>query len=160
MDLRNSSCLISTSGHHRERDGGSQKPESLDNWIRCLFSANQKAHHKHCTVFSAYTRWVVFCIVHCMMQSAMMAYVDLQCILDCLQCYFGLEFPGLLCQSHICCRWKSMNGNSKVINCRIQLNFQHAPFYSYQKWIACLIYMYVIIPNGMTKTQNSESQRY
>ena len=84
MDLRNSSCLISTSGHHWERDGSRQKPEPLDNWIRCLSSANQKAHHKHWIVFSAYTKWVVFCIVHCMMQSAMMAYMNVQCILDCL----------------------------------------------------------------------------
>ena len=34
-------------------------------------------------VFSAYTKRG-FCIVHCMMQSAMMAYIDVQCILDCL----------------------------------------------------------------------------
>ena len=84
MDLRNVSCLISTSGHHWERDGSRQKPEPLDNWIRCLSSANQNAHPKHWIVFSAYTKWVVFCIVHCMMQSAMMAYINVQCILDCL----------------------------------------------------------------------------
>ena len=59
-----------------------QKTEPLDNWIRCLSSANQKAHHKHWIVFSAYAKWVVFCIVHCMMQSAMMAYMNVQCILD------------------------------------------------------------------------------
>ena len=84
MDLRNVSCLISTSGHHWERDGSRQKPESLDNWIRCLSSANQNAHPKHWIVFSAYTKWVVFCIVHCMMQAAMMAYINVQCISDCL----------------------------------------------------------------------------
>ena len=84
MDLRNSSSLISTSGHHWERDGGRQKPEPLDNWICCISSANQKAYHKHWIVFSAYTKWVVFCIVHCMTQSAMMAYINVQCILDCL----------------------------------------------------------------------------
>ena len=30
MDLRNVSCLMSTSGHHWERDGSRQKPEPLD----------------------------------------------------------------------------------------------------------------------------------
>ena len=30
MDLRNLSCLISTSGHHWKRDGSRQKPKSLD----------------------------------------------------------------------------------------------------------------------------------
>ena len=35
-------------------------------------------------VFSAYRNWVVFCIVHCMMQSAMMAFINVQCILDCI----------------------------------------------------------------------------
>ena len=35
-------------------------------------------------VFSAYTKWVVFCVAYCMMQSAMMAYINVQCILDCL----------------------------------------------------------------------------
>ena len=84
MDLRNVSCLTWTSSHHWERDGSRQKPEPLDNWIRCLSSANQNAHPKHWIVFSAYRKWVVFCIVHCMMQSAMMAYINVQCILDCL----------------------------------------------------------------------------
>ena len=28
------------------RDGCSQKPDSLENLIRCYSSANQKAHHK------------------------------------------------------------------------------------------------------------------
>ena len=31
-----------------------------------------------------FSKWVVFCIVHCIMQSAMMAYINVQCILDCL----------------------------------------------------------------------------
>ena len=84
MDLRNVSCLISTSGHHWERDGSRQKPGPLDKWIRCFSSANQNANHKHWIFFSAYTKWVVFCIVHCMMQAAMMAYINVQCILDCL----------------------------------------------------------------------------
>ena len=53
MDLRNVSFLISTSGHHWERDGSRQKPET-------------------------------FYVVHCMMQSALMAYTNVQCILDCL----------------------------------------------------------------------------
>ena len=36
-------------------------------------------------LFSVLTqKWVVFCIVHCMMQSAMMAYMNVQCIMDCL----------------------------------------------------------------------------
>ena len=36
-------------------------------------------------LFSVLTqKWVVFCIVHCMMQSAMMAYINVQCIMDCL----------------------------------------------------------------------------
>ena len=82
MDLRNVFCLISTSGNHLERDGSRQKPEPLDNLIRCLSSANQNAHPRHWIFFSAYTKWVVFCIVHCMMQSAMMAYINVQCILD------------------------------------------------------------------------------
>ena len=84
MDLRNVSCLITTSGHHWERDGSWQKPESLDNWICSLSSPYQIAPPKHWIVFSAYRKWVVFCIEHCMMQSAMMAYIDVQCILDCL----------------------------------------------------------------------------
>ena len=74
MDLRNVSCLTSTSVHHWQRDRSKQKPEPLDNWIRCLSSANQNAHPKHWIVLSAYTKSVVFCIVHCMMQSAMMCY--------------------------------------------------------------------------------------
>ena len=84
MDLKNVSCLISTSGHHWERDVSRQKPVPLDLWIRWLCSANQNAHPKHWIVFSAYTKWVVFFIVHCMKQSAMMAYISGQCILDCL----------------------------------------------------------------------------
>ena len=86
MDLRNVSCLISTSGHHWAwaRDRSRQKPEPLDNWIRWLCSANQNAHPKHWIVFSAYTKWVVFKIMHCMMQSAMMYYISVQCILDSL----------------------------------------------------------------------------
>ena len=47
MDLRNVSCLISTSGHHWERDGSRQKLGPLDKLIRCFSSANQNANHKH-----------------------------------------------------------------------------------------------------------------
>ena len=102
MDLRNVSCLISTGGHHWQRDESRKKPQPLNNWIRCLSSANQYAHPKHCIVFSAYKNCVVFCIVsleasdsatpreralciaRCRLQSAMMAYFNVQCILDCL----------------------------------------------------------------------------
>ena len=41
MDLRNILCLISTNGHHWERDGCRQKPEPLDNWICWVSAANQ-----------------------------------------------------------------------------------------------------------------------
>ena len=84
MDLRNVSSLIITSGHHRKNEMNKQTSQPLVNCICCLSSANQKAHHKHWFVFSAYTKWVVFCIVHYMMQSAMMALYNVQCILDCL----------------------------------------------------------------------------
>ena len=36
MDLKNLSCLISTSGHDWERDGSRQKPEPVDNLINEL----------------------------------------------------------------------------------------------------------------------------
>ena len=80
MDLRNVSCLTWTSSHHWESDGIRQKPEPLDNWIRWLSSAVQNAHTKrwiayeHWKQFSAHTKWVVFCIVHCLMLSAMLIY--------------------------------------------------------------------------------------
>ena len=80
MDLRNVSCLTATSSHHWERDGIRQKPESLDNWICWLCSATPNAHTKHWIAyehwkqFSAHTKWVVFCIVHCLMLSAMPLY--------------------------------------------------------------------------------------
>ena len=74
-----------------ERDGSRHRPLPLDNWIRWLCSANQNAHHKHWIVFSAYTKWVVFFIVHCMTQAAMMAYIGVQCILDCLSVSVSTE---------------------------------------------------------------------
>ena len=43
------------------------------------------------TEFGAFTKWVVFCIVHCMMQSELMAYINVQCILDCLPVSIGSE---------------------------------------------------------------------
>ena len=49
------------------------------------------AHPKHWIFISAYTKWVVFCIMYCMMQSAMMAYINVQCILDCLPVFVSTE---------------------------------------------------------------------
>ena len=46
MDLRNVSCLLSTSGHHWERDGSRQNPEPLDSWISWLSSAYQNSNDR------------------------------------------------------------------------------------------------------------------
>ena len=43
---------------------------AISQFLCWLSLANQKAHHKH-WLFSVLTKWVVFCIVHCIMQSAM-----------------------------------------------------------------------------------------
>ena len=85
MDLRNLSCLISTSGHHLERDWSRQKPEPLDNWICWLSSANQNAHHKHWIVFSACkVGGILHCALHHAVSNDVLYMYDVQCIMDCL----------------------------------------------------------------------------
>ena len=67
MDLGNTSRLIIASGPHWRKEMTKQISKPLVNCICWLSPANQKAHHKHWSVFSAY---IVGVALHCALHHA------------------------------------------------------------------------------------------